>query len=45
MYKRIYYKEKTNEMFSGFGGRINARDYIKVKNKNRKRPFKTCWRR
>ncbi len=28
-------KEKINEMFSGFGGMKNARDYIKSKNKNR----------
>ncbi len=28
-------KEKINEMFSGFGGIKNARDYIKSKNKNR----------
>jgi len=28
-------KEKISEMFSGFGGMKNARDYIKSKNKNR----------
>ncbi len=30
-------KEKINEMFSGFGGMKNAREYIKTKSKNKNR--------